>query len=188
MTGAKLKSQFAATFRIKSIAGNYFSPRVSTQFYNHIAKNFRHTSKANAGADREILLIPSSRLLALSSTADDPDEFIKRAKRIFLRVFKNGLTDSAVGEDVKTFGFDRAMDVLQSCYALEELQVPWPEIKYECSCPFYWHYNKCKHSLAMSILKKGVLIPAVYNITNISDKRRAGRPKRAKEGGALSAS
>lgn len=120
-------------------------------------------------------------------TEDDQDEHIRRAKKIYLKVFKNGLTDSAIGEEVKTFGFDKAMDVLQSCYVLEELDDPWPEIKYACTCPYFWHYNKCKHSLAMSILKKGVVIPAVYNITNISDKRRVGRPKRAKEGGALSA-
>jgi hypothetical protein len=124
--------------------------------------------------------------LKKASTSADPSDFIKTSKAAFLKVFKKGITQAAVNGDVSAFGFDKTMDLLESCYVLEELPEPRHEIMYECSCPYFWHYIKCKHSIAMSILNKGVKIPPIYNVTNISESRRVGRPKLAKGGEALS--
>ena len=54
-----------------------------------------------------------------------------------------------------------------------------------CSCPHYWHYYKCKHSLAMAIKNGDLEIPAQYRIDKIGKKRKAGRPKKAGGGQAL---
>ena len=49
--------------------------------------------------------------------------------------------------------------------------------RYQCSCPYFWHYHKCKHSLAKAIQDGSVPIPAEYRIDLIGQVRKAGRPK-----------
>lgn len=77
------------------------------------------------------------------------------------------------------------MGVLNLCVVLHELHVPEVEIKYQCSCYDFWHYYKCRYSLAMSIMNKAVKIPARFNVSNIGSIGRRGRPKDAHGGEAL---
>ena len=56
---------------------------------------------------------------------------------------------------------------------------------WQCSCPQFWHYGKCKHSLGYAIYKKEVAVPAKYNIAKIGLTRKAGRPANATGGEAL---
>ena len=58
-------------------------------------------------------------------------------------------------------------------------------VPYQCSCPYYWHYRKCKHSFAKAIKDGTVAIPAQYRIDKIGQTRKAGRPKKARTGEAL---
>ena len=134
---------------------------------------------------REVIVIPSSQLLKEASLKANPVNYLKDAKQRALKVYKNGLTTAALGEDPHAAGFDKIMCALESAYFLHELDVPEAEIKYQCSCRYFWQYYKCSHSLGMSILKKGVQVPAIYNVTNIGNKRRRGRPKVARGGEAL---
>lgn len=57
--------------------------------------------------------------------------------------------------------------------------------RYQCSCPYFWHYQKCKHSLAKAIKDGTVPIPAEYRIDLIGQVRKPGRPKKARAGEAL---
>ena len=102
-----------------------------------------------------------------------------------LKVIKQGL--SALGDDDALFslGFDDVMDTLDSCHVLHELDMPELEIKYQCSCYDFWHYYKCRHSLAMSIMKDLVEVPKKYKIKNIGSTRIRGRPSEAHGGEAL---
>jgi hypothetical protein len=52
---------------------------------------------------------------------------------------------------------------------------------YECNCPYYWKYVTCKHSLGLSIWKGLVHVPGNYNVSNIEQLKKRGRPKKASE-------
>jgi len=79
------------------------------------------------------------------------------------------------GVEASVLGFDFVMDLLESCYVLHELADGGePE-----------HYYKCRHSLGLSIRKKNVAIPDIYNIKSIGRAAKRGRPKKTKRGAAL---
>ena len=142
-------------------------------------------SKLSVGG-RDIIIVPSTQTLSHARTTADPKEAVKDQIKKYLKVYKKGLVRGALGEDPSVVGFDAVMNLLESCYVLFELDGGGKaEIKFQCSCTQFWHYYKCKHSLGLSIREKGISIPAIYNITNISKKARPGRPKKARQGGAL---
>ena len=143
---------------------------------------------SEGNATREFTIIPSLDTLREAEKTDGPAGFTKKKVRSFVHVLKKGLVPSSVevGVDPRTLGFGATMDLLESCYALHELDGGGePEIKYQCSCEHFWHYYKCRHSLGLSIKMKGVKIPDIYNITNIGKAPKRGRPKKAKPGDAL---
>lgn len=93
-------------------------------------------------------------------------------------------------KEQRSLDFDKLSSVLSKAYHLspidgeEELKrvagVPWL-----CSCPQYWHYEKCKHSLGYSIFKGLVQVPPIYRIENIGAVRQPGRQRTARRGDAL---
>ena len=137
--------------------------------------------------ERETFIVPSSALVkkAQKQTDMDPKAFIKQQQVRFLKVHKKGLASLGDFDELVHLGFDDVMDILDSCVVLHELDMPEIEIKYQCSCYDFWHYYKCHHSLAMSIMKKGVKVPDKYKITNIGSTGRRGRPAEAHVGEAL---
>lgn len=137
---------------------------------------------------REYTIVPSMKTLRDAGKTDDPEAFKRKKVRAFVHVLRKGLVRSSVevGVDPGTMGFGATMDLLESCYALHELDDGGePEIKYQCSCKHFWQYYKCRHSLGLSIKKKSVKIPDIYNVTNIGKAPKRGRPKKAKPGDAL---
>ena len=83
------------------------------------------------------------------------------------------------------YTFDELSELAKSCRHLVPITDP-EELKrhgnvgYQCSCAEYWHFGKCKHSMALAIRKGGLTIPAIYNNTIVGKKRGAGRPSGAK--------
>ena len=143
-----------------------------------LAKKGRIKILADGNSTREITILPTPALLSLSTDESDPRAYVTDCMKDYLRVVKTGIHDD--------YDFDEAMDVLDSCVMLWELDEEESEIKYQCSCSAFWSKYKCEHSLAMSILKKDVEVPLMYNIKNLGENRKRGRPKLAKAGDALS--
>jgi hypothetical protein len=114
---------------------------------------------------------------------DDPKKHIDERLKQFKRIYKRGILSLP---DVVEEGFDSVIDLLECFGVLFELDTPGPEIKYQCSCSDFWYYYKCPHSLALSITRNGIEVPAIYKLKNTGTKRKAGRPKNAKGGEALS--
>ena len=137
------------------------------------------------GDQRDVFVLPSTALVKEAEEYEEPETYIKEARKKFLGVFKRGLQSLGDDDAVSEMGFDGVMGILDSFYVLWELDEPEDEIKYQCSCYDFWHYYKCCHSLAFSITKKGVEIPAIYLITNIGSSKKRGRPRNAKGGEAL---
>jgi hypothetical protein len=85
--------------------------------------------------------------------------------------------------------FDELRACAVSCYHIfplaESERCFGPEILYQCSCPMFWHYGKCKHVLGYAIYKKQITVPDIYAIEKIGVNRKAGRPSKAKGGDAL---
>jgi len=138
-----------------------------------------------ANTVRECFFLPSTALVREAEKTADAKAFISAAERKYAKVYKYGLEALGSEAELRDLGFDAVLDVLESCYCLFEMDEPDKEIKYQCTCPSFWHYYKCRHSLALSILKKGVQIPPIYNITAIGPKKTVGRPKNAVPGNAL---
>ncbi|KAH8079144.1 N-acetylgalactosaminyltransferase 7 [Aureococcus anophagefferens] len=92
-------------------------------------------------------------------------------------------------DETKNLDFDTLKGIASSCYHLAPLagadKAKFADVGYQCSCPQFWHYGKCKHSLGMAIHKGKINIPPRWNITNITEERRRGRPRNANGGGAL---
>ena len=129
----------------------------------------------------DVIIIPSTKLLERAKTQPAPQAYLSSYLKKFLKLYKNGLVDS-----LSQLGFDAILDLAASCYAVHEIGGDGePEIKFQCSYEQFWYYYKCRHSLGLSIRDKGVTIPDVYNITNITSEKRRGRPKKAKRRGAL---
>ena len=131
--------------------------------------------------------LPSSKVVKAAEEHADTKERITAVLKTFNGAYKKGLAALGDDDEVSGLGFDRVIDILDSCVVLHELDEPEAEIKYQCSCYGFWHYYKCHHSLAMSIRKKGVKIPDIYNLTNIGSTKKRGRPCAAKGGEALGA-
>ena len=49
-----------------------------------------------------------------------------------------------------------------------------------CSCPYFLKYMNCKHSLGMQIREKEVLVPPEARSVPLGQKRKRGRPSKAK--------
>lgn len=86
--------------------------------------------------------------------------------------------------------FDSLRGVMKKAYHLAPLTPteakPFAGVRWQCSCHNFWHYGKCKHSLAWAISQGEMAVPAIYRIDRIGDVRKRGRPKKAKGGEALS--
>ena len=154
-----------------------------------LEKGFRTTVKVfdEGNAEREVFIIPSFATFKKAQDDANPAIYVKTKIAAFLKVYKSGLVPTALGGvEASVLGFDFVMDLLESCYVLHELADGGePEIKYQCSCKDFWHYYKCRHSLGLSIRKKNVAIPDIYNIKNIGRAAKRGRPKKTKRGAAL---
>ena len=118
---------------------------------------------------------------------------IKEVLRFYSKyVLHNGDAEDYPGE-IASRSLDEHADKLGSAYHLTRLTdsgmmehgLASTGVPYLCSCPHYWHYYKCKHSLAMAIKNGDVEIPAQYRIDKIGKKRKAGRPKKTGGGQAL---
>ena len=151
-----------------------------------MAKESKVKILAEGNAIRTVIIIPNPWTLSFANTNDNTKAFVDNRMKEFLMVVKYGLCERGLnGEKPEALGFDEAMKLLNSCVMLHELAVEEPEIKYQCSCSDFWTSYKCAHSLAMSIRKKGVEVPPIYNITNIGASRKRGRPRTARAGDAL---
>ena len=137
------------------------------------------------GYTRDVFYLPSSAVVAEAEQHPNPMERIAVVLKKFNTVFKKGIPGLGDEDAVYRLGFDKVIEILDSCVVLFELDEPKGEIKYQCSCYDFWHYYKCEHSLAMSISKKGVKIPEIYNLKNIGSTKKRGRPKLAKAGESL---
>jgi len=137
------------------------------------------------GCTRDVYYLPSSAVVAEAEQHPNPKARIAVVLKKFNSVFKKGIPVLGDEDAVYHLGFDKVIEILDSCVVLFELDEPEDEIKYQCSCYDFWHYYKCHHSLAMSISKKGVKIPEIYNLKNIGSTKKRGRPKVAKAGEAL---
>jgi hypothetical protein len=140
------------------------------------------------GRMRDVFYLPSSKVVAEAEKHADTKERITAVLKTFNGVFKKGIASLGDAGTVSGMGFDCVIDILDSCVVLWELDEPEDEIKYQCSCYGFWHYYKCYHSLAMSIRKKGVGIPDIYNLKNIGYEearaplhRQGGRGARRQE-------
>lgn len=137
--------------------------------------------------ERDVFVIPSTALVNEAKKSSSPAAIIRKKQSLFLKIYKKGLSALGNEDEVIDLGFDEVMGVLDSCIVLHELVEPEVEIKYQCSCFKFWHYYKCRHALAMSIMKKDVEIPARYSASNVGSTRKRGRPRDAHRGEALGA-
>lgn len=75
--------------------------------------------------------------------------------------------------------FDSYVERATSFYCLQLLPVEnqiSSETFYSCTCPHYWKYATCKHSLGFSVWKGCTQIPGKWKVNSIEQVRKRGRP------------
>jgi len=116
------------------------------------------------------------------------DEKYSHTKAIltkYLDVVLNGGSAASITQ-LNEDDIDGTLDLLRSAHYLTPIQPRTEDspIRHMCSCSKFWHYYKCKHSLALAIAMGQVHIPTLYNTKSFS-RARCGRKKKAKGGDAL---
>ena len=106
-------------------------------------------------------------------------KIINAQAKLFSKVYRHGFMESE-----SSMNFDASMQLLESFYILNEPAVVEPVIKFQCSCESFWKRYKCPHSLALSVLRKGVPIPPSFRLDKIGNAAKRGRP-RLSHGGHL---
>jgi hypothetical protein len=75
--------------------------------------------------------------------------------------------------------FDEYIIRVTSFYTCKPLAAPPNgENFFDCSCPYYWKYATCKHSLGLSIWKNKVQVPGNYHVETIHQLKKRGRPRK----------
>jgi hypothetical protein len=113
------------------------------------------------------LYVPSSAFMAANPNAT-------------AKVIKDGIYYYRTsGTLLKNEHFDDFVDRASAFYTLQQL----PEnermassVFYRCSCPVYFKYATCKHSLGVSIWKGHSQVPPIWHIKSIEQLRKRGRP------------
>jgi hypothetical protein len=116
---------------------------------------------------------------------------LKKAAAVKMKEYSRFATkpmDDEFCEEIKAYSFDKLRKSVSECYHLYKLpklhRKFGPLILRQCSCPYFWHYGKCKHALGYAIYKKEVVVPAKYSIEKIGKlARKAGRPLANAKGG-----
>ena len=96
------------------------------------------------GCTREVLYLPSSAVVAEAEQHPNPMENIAVVLKKFNTVFKKGIPGLGDEDALYRLGFDKVIEILDSCVVLFELDEPKDEIKYQCSCYDFWYYYRCK--------------------------------------------
>ena len=106
-----------------------------------------------ANTVRECFFLPSTALVREAEKTADAKAFISAAERKYAKVYKYGLDALGSEAELRDLGFDAVLDVLESCYCLFEMDEPDKEIKYQCTCPSFWHYYILYSHLKMTHVK-----------------------------------
>ena len=87
------------------------------------------------------------------------------------------------------YDFDEYADLSKCAYRIKKIKDAAENkrhgmVGWSCNCTNYFKHGKCKHSLAYAIHRGEKKIPAEYDMETVGSERTAGRPKKAKGGGA----
>ena len=77
--------------------------------------------------------------------------------------------------------FDEYVLRTSQVYTLKPVQTPKNDQNFfTCTCPEYWKYATCKHSLGLSIWKGKVCVPKNYLVDSLEQLKKRGRPRKVK--------
>jgi hypothetical protein len=110
------------------------------------------------------IYVPSSALLQICPT--------QKELMVQLKSF-NSASLPAPGENFAAY-----VSRVSSFYVLNEI-TPNGIIHFSCTCYKYHQYASCKHSLGCSIFFNKTAVPSEWIAEKLSDRSRAGRPKKA---------
>jgi hypothetical protein len=115
---------------------------------------------------REAIWQRDTSVYWLRSSAGDRSDVLVRARETALGILDDPNSSTAERE--------RATDALNSNNFL------WMGVlSHECSCPGYWLYGACKHTVWATMLSTGQTPPANLDPRPLASRRRPGRPRRA---------
>lgn len=107
--------------------------------------------------------------------------FLEENKTPSLQQLRDGIWQSRQHQVFKDDTFDTYVQRTSQFYALKTIESPKnTENYFSCTCPQYWKYGTCKHSLGMSILKGKVCVPPPYVVDSIEELKKRGRPPKVK--------
>ena len=114
-----------------------------------------------------------------------------KAKMLAYSYFATKPVDDDFNAATKYMSFDELRKIGTSCYHIVKLSPPerrfGPEVLYQCPCPQFWHYDKCKHALGCAIYqKKEIAALTKYRLEKIGRNRKVGRQNSVSGGDALS--
>ena len=111
----------------------------NTMSKDNIGLYIMQTNITVHGVSKNVLIIPSTKTVKAveMSTRDSTERKTKitEVMKCFVKVYRKGLSEATLGSLPTELGFDKVLEVLHSAYVLFLLDVPEPEIKYQCSCP-----------------------------------------------------
>ena len=87
-------------------------------------------------------------------------------------------------QEAKSFqyeNFDKYVWRTSLVYTLKLVQTPKNDQNlFTCTCPEYWKYATCKHSLGLLILKGKACVPQNYVGDSLKQLKKKGRPRNVK--------
>ena len=106
-------------------------------------------------------------------------EFLESVTNPSLQQLRDGIWNYKNKNIIEGENFDAYIHRVTSFYTCKPLSSPRNQQNfYDCSCPYYWKYATCKHSLGLSIWKGLVCVPGNYNVSTIEQLKKRGRPKK----------
>ena len=107
----------------------------------------------------------------------------------FVSRYSDVAENGGQAEVLRGKSLDEALAIVGSAYHLRKLRNVARDnpVKYQCSCPDFWHYWQCKHALGLAISRGEVSVPPRYVIASLRGRQSKGRPAAARGGDALKA-
>ena len=142
------------------------------------------------GTQAAAAIIPSSELFfklkgAARRNVPKLAKSVKQALKSYVEVATKGDKAKCL-EGLNIFS---ALDVMASGYHITPLPLSKDctdhPIVFQCSCPQFWHYFKCKHALAFALYKGKATVPPEYDTSALGVRPKPGGQKRARGGDAL---
>jgi hypothetical protein len=122
--------------------------------------------ESSASTHRKVYYIPSSDFLG-----ENPNPSLQQ--------LRDGIWNCNNKTVLPQECFDEYISRVTAFYIAKPLEAaPNGENFFSCSCPYYWKYETCKHSLGLSLWKKKLQVPNNYDVENIQQLKKRGRPKK----------